>query len=1490
MADRSPPGHHAHHGHSHAPDASASQSAQPRRFPLSPSRPATAASDQPTAQDAAHLHHAPPPASSVVERVRRSLSTSGRDVADPNPFGAPPQRRRSSHISAPVGAGLGDPDQDATKRAQEYQKWVARQEKQTKSVKARLQDGFGTAYQKVVIQGILRQKPLPPSKDGRHIPLQPGAARSHQLTDERRNKHYISNWIRSTRYSLWSFLPKQLYFQFSKLANFYFLVVGILQQVPGLSTTGTWTTIGPLLLFVSVSIAKEGYDDYRRYELDKAENRSAAWVFDPDKTVSKKAASKSKDAVKAAARRAQGNKTKQTHMSDAMELGAVGNCFNSDDGVWAIVEWQDVRVGDIVKLQRDQHVPADMILLHATGPNGVAYIETMALDGETNLKSKQASPLLAERCNTIADLRHCRATIVSEDPNLDLYHYDGRVLVDNETSPLTLNEVVFRGSTLRNTSEAWGLVVNSGEECKIRMNSNRGAPAKAPKMQAWLNRIVLFLVCVLLIITAGCTGGYYLWRGRYDEDGAWYLTGAQVPFVQIWFGFIIMFNTLIPLSLYVVLEIIKIGQLLLMSDVDMYDEETDTPLRINTTTIFENLGQISYVLSDKTGTLTENKMRFRKVTIAGTAWYHDRDIQQEAMERQARRGQDNIGSKVNVGGSSLNPVRPSTTQDNYGQIRQTEANSMAMVDYMRAHPDSAFTQKARFFLLALALCHTATPEKSLQGDITFSASSPDELALVQAARDLGLLLIDRPSGMIKLQRETPNGKLIVDSYQVLDIIEFSSDRKRMSIIVRMPDGKICIFCKGADSAIIPRLRSSKAAAQKAADVERRASERRSSEAGRIMEYHRTSLSSPGTAFNEARASMSSPRASMHAFSRKSTDLQRHSVLRESIDETRPTVFPGNSYSSSQYPAAFSPSPLEPPREIDWSDTGVDEDIASHEAAIFDRCFTHLDEFASDGLRTLLFAHRFLQESEYEEWKTIYQEATTSLVDRQKMIEEAGELIEQKFELTGATAIEDRLQKGVPETVDKLRRANIKVWMLTGDKRETAINIAHSARICKPFSEVFIIDVKTDVLSDKITSILMEVSKGMLAHSVLVIDGQTLSAVEDDPALKIMFFDLVVRIDAVVCCRASPSQKANLVNCIRHTVPGSLTLAIGDGANDIAMIQAAHVGVGISGKEGLQAARVADYSIAQFRFLQRLLFVHGRYVYHRTGKYILATFWKEIVFYIVQAQYQYFVGYTGTSLYEKWSLTLFNIVFTSLSVIMLGIFEVDLKAETLLAIPELYTYGQRDEAFNLHKYIGWMLVACADTAIIYWSVYGDWFRILSTEDDGVFAMGQLAFTVAVFVINFKCLGLELHTKSWLTTAGAIWGPFSWFMWQFILVALFSRGFPQIPYFIRDGFRNHFGKKLSWWVTMLGATMGIIAFELGVSAFRRIYFPTDTDLWQEIEQQESYQEVLREYDPESAQLHMNNTNGNGNGKPSGTADGSGGSLQNEQDQPARPRSFS
>lgn len=300
---------------------------------------------------------------------------------------------------------------------------------------------------------ILRIQEIPPSKDGRHIDVDPN--RREFLMDGRTGRRYIKNTITSRRYTFYNFLPRQLFAQFSKLANFYFLCVSILQMIPGLSTTGTYTTIVPLAFFVVISMAKEGYDDLRRYKLDRAENRKTVLVLHGHKV-----SASSPDSV---------NRNTATF---------------DEQYYWAETKWEDVGVGDVVKLSRNESAPADLAVLYTNGAEGMAYVETMALDGETNLKSKQSLPQLARSCRTVEDIASCKAHIVVEDPNLDLYNFNGRVSVGDETLPLANNEIIYRGSVLRNTFEAIGIVVYSGEECKIRMNATKNPRIKAVSTRA----------------------------------------------------------------------------------------------------------------------------------------------------------------------------------------------------------------------------------------------------------------------------------------------------------------------------------------------------------------------------------------------------------------------------------------------------------------------------------------------------------------------------------------------------------------------------------------------------------------------------------------------------------------------------------------------------------------------------------------------------------------------------------------------------------------------------------------------------------------------------------------------------------------------------------------------------------------------------------------------------------------------------------------------
>lgn len=663
----------------------------------------------------------------------------------------------------------------------------------------------------------------------------------------------------------------------------------------------------------------------------------------------------------------------------------------------------------------------------------------------------------------------------------------------------------------------------------------------------------------------------------------------------------------------------------------------------------------------------------------------------------------------------------------------------------------------------------------------------------------------------------------------------------MSIIVRMPDNRLCVFCKGADSMIMERLRLSGLACEKATMVERQVKERKSLEAQEVI---RRNSEHQNRKTSMARSSLSMNRHSIGAVPRTSNVGGRLQPIRDELDtwlkerETEIEFVPQDSsaYRSPRHSVHFSASVKSPPLDGrpsfqgDGIDELVDDAMVLDDAVVFERCFQHINDFATEGLRTLLYGYRYIEEEEYQAWRKIYLDAATSLVNRQDLIEKAGNLIETNFELAGATAIEDKLQEGVPDAIDKLRRAKIKMWMLTGDKRETAVNIGHSCRLIKDYSSITVLDQEIGDVNQCIAAAFVEINSEQVAHSVIVIDGQTLSLIEANDTSRKLFIDLAIQVDSVICCRASPSQKAFLVSAIRKTVHHAVTLAIGDGANDIAMIQEAHVGIGITGKEGLQAARTSDYSIAQFRFLLRLLLVHGRWNYIRVCKYTLGTFWKEMIFYLTQALYQRYAGYTGTSLYESWSLALFNTLFTSLPVIFMGIFEKDLAASTLLAVPELYSIGQRNGGFNLIIYAYWIFMASVEAMIVFFIMVGLYGQARSDHNSDLYAMGTLTFSACVIIIATKLQFLDLHNKSITCVVAMVGSIGGWAVWNLIL----SGSYPKnVVYDVRDGLLRRFGRSATWWFTIILILAACWTFELAVKSLKIASAPGDVDVFQELE---------------------------------------------------------
>lgn len=1175
----------------------------------------------------------------------------------------------------------------------------------------------------------------------RSIPV--AAVSSPALIDERTGRTYISNSIRSSRYTIYDFLPKQLLFQCTRLNNFYFIVIGIPQAIPGFSTTGNFTTILPLLFFILLTIFKEGYDDLRRHRLDKSENRTKATILRREDC---------KRHCRGWLQRLMPSRWLSFFCADQSQ--SQDQHLEPQDTDWVAVQWQNVRVGDVVRVVRDTAFPADMVLLSTDDKASLAYVETMALDGETNLKPKQ-SPCALRHCTGRAAIDASKASLVIEQPNKDLYNFYGHIKEDDEIIPLSLQQVVLRGSILRNTNYALGIVINTGEDCKIRMNANHHPKAKKPHLERWSNYIVLSLIAYVVLLSIGTSIGYVFWQSR-TENRSWYLSNAAVPFKQIIIGYGIMYNNIIPLALYVSLEIVKLAQMMLMSsDLNMFDEETQQRMRCNTNTILENLGQVDYVLTDKTGTLTENNMVFKALSVGG----------HRLSQEQIQTVTFDTATHSTVPSNSVGP-RP----------------SQLVAELSDPRCDATVAGRVRDLLLSMALCHTCLPTEAGTDGILYEASSPDELALVKAAAALGYRLSARSSTSITISKRSDGAEEADLTYTILDTIEFSSNRKRMSVLLRSPDQQIVLLSKGADDVILPRLQHStvvmadRQVFRKSMEMQRD-KERRSLQAVRAVTVNRPSVA-----------------------------LER---LRQSLDVSRSAKV------SFETPRDVPLSGLSSPTRQHHQDQHR-HSMETSQANEIRPCFQHLEDFATEGLRTLVYSKKCLSQEEYASWRKISSEAQSAVINRQALLDRAAETIEQSMLLLGVTAIEDRLQPGVPETIEKLRRANMHIWMLTGDKRETAISIAHSSHICCPESVLISIDASKGDLPQQLLQGLHQIDAAG-SHSVAIVDGHTLSTIETSKPLTEAFYRLAIRVDSVICCRASPCQKADLTQGIRDHAAHKLVLTIGDGANDVAMIQTAHVGIGMMGREGMQAARVADYCIAQFSFLQRLLLVHGRWNYIRTAKFILNTFWKEMLFYLPQTLYQVHTGFSGSSLYENWSLTALNTLFTSLCVILPGIFEQDLRAETLLAVPELYIFGQRSRGLNMSAFLLLMASATIEGMLV-WHVPLHIYGLAGySNDEGAFALGHMVFSIAIIWTNCKLLLIDTHTKTKIILAGFVITVAGWWVWSAFLSIVYTSNIS--PFDVRDGFVHGFGRDLVWWCTLLLTLTILTLTDLLILAVRR-----------------------------------------------------------------------
>ncbi|XP_015433968.1 PREDICTED: probable phospholipid-transporting ATPase VD isoform X2 [Dufourea novaeangliae] len=1106
------------------------------------------------------------------------------------------------------------------------------------------------------------------------------------------NGRRVNNRVRTTKYTMLSFLPRNLLEQFHRVANLYFIFIVLLNWVPAINAFGKEVAMIPVIFVLGVTALKDYFEDRRRLASDRRVNNSTCRVY-------------------------------------------VG-----EDDRYAKVAWKDVKVGDLVHLSNNELVPADVLLLRSSDPQGLAYIDTCNLDGETNLKQRQVVRGFIDLQDTFQPAKF-RSVIEVDQPSTRIYRFHGAVVHPNGGRvPVSTENLLLRECLLKNTDFVEGIVIYAGHETKAMLN-NGGPRYKRSRLEKQMNRDVIWCVVILLLLCVIGAIGCRLWLSGYS--GLWF-----VPFIPVlqepsyesmltFWTFVIILQVMIPLSLYVTIEMAKVGQVYHIGhDVALYDTDTDRSAECRALNITEELGQVQYIFSDKTGTLTENKMLFRRCAVGGQDYSHTGEgenllpssrlkedliigtFRQHLQEflvvlaicntvvvnsqphydtmnssgviEEPQKNGDETGRytrMIETRSLTPSPVIPLSTlshpvnslEDNVSSISSMVemesvlnnstklSNKLSRPRFLnvtsipslgmgllgrKLSPNGA--QKRRSPLSSVIDGSGKNGDELLPAAAIYEAESPDELALVNAARAYDVKLLKRTarSAIVCL----PDKSIL--TFEILHVLPFDSNRKCMSVLVRHPlTNEVVLYSKGADSTIFSSL----------------------------------------------------------------TSQEENSIVTMRVRQ-------------------------------------------------------HLQSYARQGLRTLVMAKKSLTAQEYETWRQTHTEAELAMENREHRLKDSYANLESHLTLLGATGIEDKLQAGVPETMATLMAAGIVIWVLTGDKPETAVNIAYSARLFSPAMQLLWLQARSKSVAEALIHGYLETARresavygnergGMdnireiamfnrdaaenEAHRIgspwpkqraLVVDGKTLTVILDPRSgLTRPFLELTKVCSSVLACRATPLQKSYIVRIVKEQL-GMRTLAIGDGANDVSMIQTADVGVGISGHEGTQAVMAADFAISRFSMLSRLLLLHGHWCYDRLSRMILYFFYKNATFVFLVFWFQMYCGFTGTVMVDQIYLMLYNLMFTSMPPLALGVYDRVASPDVLMSMPHLYKRGRLGLVYQPHSFWLTMADALYQSIVIFFvneCVYYD-----STID--IWEFGTTVMTCCIVVMLAH---VSIEIRSW-----------------------------------------------------------------------------------------------------------------------------------------------